>query len=98
MRPVYADAPSVKVAKATWYDKTEVLRSPADGVWYPAVDKTQTVAAGALVGTLRDPFGATLAEVKAPFAGEMLYVVATPPVSKGEPLGFVAQVAATEPR
>jgi predicted deacylase len=95
---IQADAPSVKAAKATWYDKTEVLRSPADGVWYPAVEKTQTVAAGALVGTVRDPFGATLAEVRAPFAGEMLYVVATPPVGKGEPLGFVAQVAASEPR
>ena len=35
--------------------------------------------------------------VRAPFAGEILYVVATPPVSKGEPLGFVAQVAAAEP-
>jgi predicted deacylase len=94
---IQANAPSVKVQKAVWYDKTEVLRSPADGVWYPAVEKTQTVAAGALVGTLRDPFGATLAEVRAPFGGEMLYVVGTPPVSKGEPLGFVAQVAAAEP-
>jgi predicted deacylase len=95
---IQADAPSVKVAKAVWYDRTEVLRSPADGVWYPAVEKTQAVAQGALVGTLRDPFGATLAEIRAPFAGEMLYVVATPPVSKGEPLGFVAQVAAAEPQ
>ena len=94
---IQADAPSVKVAKATWYDKTEVVRSPADGVWYPAVEKTQMVAAGALVGTVRDPFGATLAEVRAPFAGEMLYVVGTPPVSKGEPLGFVGQIATTAP-
>ena len=94
---IQADAPSVKATKVTWYDKSEVLRAPADGVWYPAVDKTQMVQAGALVGTLRDPFGATLAEVRAPFAGEMLYVVATPPATKGEPLGMVAQVAPGEP-
>jgi predicted deacylase len=95
---IQADAPSVKVPKVVWYDRSEVLRATADGVWYPAVEKAQTVAAGALIGTLRDPFGATLAEVRAPFAGEMLYVVATPPASKGEPLGMVAQVAAAEPR
>jgi predicted deacylase len=94
---IQADAPSVKAAKAVWYDRSEVLRADQDGVWYPAVEKAQTVAAGALVGTLRDPFGATLAEVRAPFAGEILYVVGTPPVAKGEPLGFVAQPAATEP-
>jgi predicted deacylase len=95
---IQADAPSVKVEKAVWYDRTEVLRSPADGVWFPAVEKTQAIAEGALVGTLRDPFGAPIAEVRAPFAGEMLYVVATPPISKGEPLGFVARVAASEPQ
>jgi predicted deacylase len=94
---IQADAPSVKVAKAVWYDRSEVLRASADGVWYPAVAKAQTVAEGALIGTLRDPFGATLAEVRAPFAGEILYVVGTPPVAKGEPLGFVAQVAPAEP-
>jgi predicted deacylase len=95
---IQADAPSVKVTKVVWYDRSEVLRAAVDGVWYPAVEKTQTVAEGALVGTLRDPFGATLAEVRAPFAGEMLYVVATPPASKGEPLGMVARVAAAAPQ
>ena len=94
---IQSDAPSVRTEKVTWYDRSEVLRAPVDGVWYPAVEKTQMVAAGALVGTLRDPFGATLAEIRAPFAGEMLYVVATPPAGKGEPLGMVAQVAAGEP-
>ncbi len=94
---IQADAPSARVDKVTWYDKSEVLRAPAEGVWYPAVEKTQMVQAGALIGTLRDPFGATLAEIRAPFAGEMLYVVATPPAGKGEPLGMVAQVAASEP-
>ena len=32
-----------------------------------------------------------LREIRAPFAGELLYVVGTPPVTEGEPLGFVAQ-------
>ena len=35
---------------------------------------------------LTDPFGTVLHEVRAPFAGEVVYVVATPPVTAGEPL------------
>jgi hypothetical protein len=33
-----------------------------------------------------------------PFAGEVPYVVATPPVSEGEPLAFVGRVSASEPK
>ncbi|HET7294539.1 MAG TPA: succinylglutamate desuccinylase/aspartoacylase family protein [Vicinamibacteria bacterium] len=91
------EAPSARVARPVWIDRSEVLRAPASGVWRPAVEKAQRVTAGALVGRLGDPFGATLAEVRAPFAGEILYVVATPPVSEGEPLAFVGQIAPSEP-
>jgi predicted deacylase len=58
----------------------------------------QSVAAGTLVGRITDPFGAVLREVRAPFAGELLYVVGTPPVTEGEPLAFVARRAAEEPK
>ena len=92
------DAPSLRVSRPLWIDRSEVLTAPMAGVWRPAVDKMQSVAAGTLLGRIHDPFGAVLAEVRAPFAGEMLYIVATPPVSKGEPLGFVGQVSETEPR
>jgi predicted deacylase len=85
-----AEAPSIKVTNPVWYDKTEVLRASASGVWRPVVDKMHSVAKGALIGRILDPFGKVLEEVRAPFAGEMLYVVGTPPVSEGEPLGFVA--------
>ena len=58
----------------------------------------QSVATGTLLGRLTDPFGNLLHEVRAPFAGEVLYVVATPPVSEGEPLGMVGQVTEDAPR
>ena len=32
-----------------------------------------------------------LQEVRAPFPGEVLYVVGTPPISAGEPVAFVGQ-------
>lgn len=91
------EAPSVRVERALWIDRSQVLRAGATGVWQPAVEKMQSVAAGTLIGRITDPFGRTLQEVRAPFAGEMLYVVATPPVSEGEPLGYVAEVRDAEP-
>jgi hypothetical protein len=92
------EAPSVRVDKPVWIDKAEVLRAPATGVWHPTVEKMQSVAAGTMVGRITDPFGAVLHEVRAPFAGEMLYVVATPPVTEGEPVGFVGRIAEGEPK
>jgi hypothetical protein len=92
------DAASRRVARPLWIDRSQVVTSPATGIWHPVVEKMQSVASGMLLGRVTDPFGKVLAEVTAPFAGEMLYVVATPPVSQGEPLGFVGQVSELEPR
>lgn len=92
------NAPSVRVKKPVWVDRSQVVTSPATGIFQPAVRKAQAVAAGSLLGRIYDPYGALLAEVSAPFAGEVLYVVATPPTTKGEPLAFVGQIATTEPK
>ena len=75
-----------------WLDKFEVLRSPERGIFYAAVKPGYTVAAGALLGTLTDFCGNKLAEIRAPYAGIVNYVVATPPISKGEPLAMVAHI------
>jgi predicted deacylase len=91
------ELPSIRVEQPVFLDRTEVVRAAATGLWYPAVQKAQSVAEGALLGHLRDPFGGIVAEVRAPFAGELLYVVATPPVTAGEPLAFVAQPRAPSP-
>ncbi len=88
------DGPPVRVDPPVWIDRTEVLRAPATGVWHAAVVPMQAVAAGTLVGRLTDPWGARLHEVRAPFAGIVLYVVATPPVSEGEPLAGLGAIAA----
>jgi predicted deacylase len=68
---------------------TEVLRSPATGILYPHVERGYTVAEGSLIATITDFFGKEIAQVRAPFAGEVLYVVATPPISEGEPVGMI---------
>ena len=74
-----------------WFERTEVLRASVPGTWHPAVTRGQTVAAGTLIGTITDYFGDRLADVRAPFAGIMLYVVATPATSAGEPLGMIGE-------
>jgi predicted deacylase len=82
--------PSAMVARPIWYGKSEVLTAPVTGIWQSIVDKDAVVSQGTLIGQVRDAFGKSLAEVRAPFGGTMLYVVGTPPVMKGEPVAFVA--------
>jgi predicted deacylase len=72
-----------------WIGRNEVLTSGATGLWYPAVERGYTVAEGAVIGRVTDFFGRTLEEIRAPFAGEILYIVGTPPITKGEPVGFI---------
>ena len=73
-----------------WLGKYAVLTSPETGTWHPAVERAHTVAKGAVIGRITDFFGAVIAEVKAPFDGEVMYVVGTPAMSKGEPVAMIA--------
>ena len=84
-------------ASITWYDPAEVLYFPANlqekaGLFFPKVKKTQMVEKGALLGTVTDYFGKQVYELRSPFAGEVLYIINTPPISAGEPLAFVGAV------
>lgn len=69
--------------------RTEVLRSPATGTWHARVERGHTVAQGAILGVVTDFFGNVVAEIRAPFAGEVLYVIGTPAMNKGEPVGMI---------
>ena len=74
---------------AVYLDPVEVLSSPATGILYPHVKRGESVDKGQLLARITDFFGAEVAEVRAPFAGEVLYIVATPPISEGQPVGCV---------
>jgi predicted deacylase len=76
-----------------WIDRNEVLTSRHTGIWYPLVERGQTVAQGTLIGRVTDFFGNTLQEIRSPFAGDVLYVVGTPAMNEGEPVGFIGQVS-----
>ncbi len=84
-------------AKITWYEPAQVLSFPKDlpdqaGLFYPNAKKGQMVEKDALLGYATDFFGKKIYELKAPFAGELLYIVGTPPISAGEPLAFVGAI------
>jgi predicted deacylase len=69
--------------------RSQVLRAGVTGIFYAEVERGHTVAKGTRLGRITDFHGKTIEEVRAPFDGEILYVVATPPVSKGEPVAMV---------
>jgi len=79
------------VRQPLFFERTEVLRSPATGVWHAKVERGQSVQKGALIGLLTDFFGNPQAEIRAPFGGIVLYVVATPAMSQGEPMGMIGE-------
>src|SRR5437899_2949414 len=54
-------------------------------------ERGQSVQKGAIVGVLTDFFGNQQAEIRAPFGGIVLYVVATPAMSQGEPMGMIGE-------
>jgi hypothetical protein len=83
------------VAHPVWIERSEVLTSRQTGLWYPAVERGQTVAEGTIIGRVTDFFGKTLQEIRATFAGEVLYVVGTPPINEGEPVGFIGSTIRT---
>ena len=90
--PAPIDAP-------VWLDQNEVLRSGATGIFYPAVRRGQMVKKGVELGRVTDFHGRVLETVTAPFDGEVLYIVASPPINKGEPVGMVSATAgAATPR
>lgn len=84
--------PKETVERPRWIDPSVVLTSPGTGTWYPAVQPDEHVSEGALFGRLTNYFGDVIAEVRSPLAGVVMYVVVSPAMSEGEPLGMVGAV------
>ena len=83
------------VEAPVWIARSEVLRAGVSGIFYPAVERGTTVAGGATLGRITDFHGTTLEEITSPFAGEVLYVLGTPPINKGEPVAMIGGTSST---
>lgn len=79
------------VKRPVWLEPSTVLTSPGTGLWYPSVRSGAQVRKGARIGHLTDYFGKTVATVKSPMSGIVLYVVASPAMTRDEPVAMIAQ-------
>ena len=83
------DRPVRFVAKPVWIEKVVTVSSDSNGIFYPAVVRDQTVAAGSKLGYVTDYLGRKLFDVTTPEAGLILYVNALPTILKG---GTIANI------
>lgn len=75
-----------------WLEDYEVIRASSNGLFRPAVRDGYAVAENGVLGELVDAFGEPIETIRAPFAGVVNYVLGTPPVSAGEPVGMVSKL------
>ena len=80
------------VADPVWIDKFEVIYSDCDGLFYPQTEMGYYVKKGEKVGYVTNFLGEVCHEYRAPFTGIVLYIINTPPASKGEPLYEVGRI------
>jgi predicted deacylase len=81
-----------RLKRPVFLDPAPVITSPETGILYPRVKRDQNVSKGTLLALITDFFGTKIAEVKSPVKGKVLYIVATPPISKGQPIGCVGVI------
>lgn len=84
--------PKEYVEAPLWIDRSEVLTSPESGTWHALVRPGETVQKGTPFGRLTDYFGNEIALLRSPMTGVVLYIVGTPAMSKGEPVGMVGHI------
>jgi predicted deacylase len=69
-----------------WVRKTTYIRSNHEGLFYPLSHGGAHVRKGELLGYLTDFFGNIIQKAVAPHDGIVMYIIATPPMSQGEPM------------
>jgi predicted deacylase/dienelactone hydrolase len=79
--------------RIVWIDHAQVLTANVSGTWHARVERGASVAAGQVLGTITDYFGNPMVEVRAPFGGTVLYIIGSPAMTAGEPVGMVSRAA-----
>jgi predicted deacylase len=69
-----------------WIKGVTYIRSDSTGIFYALTAGGRHVEEGEYLGYLTDFFGNIIQNAIAPHAGIVMYVISTPPMSKGEPM------------
>jgi uncharacterized protein len=77
------------VAKPVWIEKIVTVAAETEGVFYPTVSRDAHVEAGQRIGLVRDHYFKTLADVKAPEAGTIMFVRALPSLKRGDTIASI---------
>ena len=80
------------VEHPVWIEKLISIVAEQDGVFYPSVQRDAHVARGAPIGVVRDHWFHTLAEIRAPENGVVLFVRALPTLHKGDTIASIGVV------
>jgi predicted deacylase len=80
------------VESPIWIERMATVTAEQGGVFHPAVVRGSYVAVGTKIGHVTDHLGRTVAKVRAPEAGVVLYVRAVPSLVKGDTLASIGVV------
>ena len=80
------DGPVERLFDPVWVKTTTYIRAEHEGIFYPLGHGGRHVEKGELLGYLTDFFGNVIQKAIAPHDGIIMYIITTPPMSKGEPM------------
>jgi hypothetical protein len=90
LRMIESAAAPPRTPPPVYLDPSAVIASPETGILYAQVERDQTVSKGTELAYITDFFGKVIARVNSPMDGLVLYIVVTPPITRGQPIACVA--------
>jgi predicted deacylase len=80
------DGPAPEKISCTMLDNFIWMRSEAEGFWYPAIEVGARVVKGQSLGCVKDAWGNILQDVVCQGSGDVLFLVSSLAINKGDPL------------
>jgi len=77
--------------ESVWVEEQMILRSDYTGLFFPLLSRGDHVQKGEKIAYMTDYFGNVIHDVVSPYSGILLYIIATPPMSKGEPMAYIGK-------
>ena len=95
MCPTTASTDGIHTLHITIYSILKFIKSNFDGIFYPCVDKGQSVSKGTLLGYTSDYGGNIIEEYRSPYSGIVVRNISSPSIMKGEVVIRLAKASDT---